>query len=96
MLFAYDFACNKNKLPTVPSVEKIHRKEYNSGNSVSIGNKDMVTHPLQGGCFEQSEQACVAAFIGNTHHKRQQILVAVSSSVHPPDHSHSLSLTNTP
>jgi len=37
---------------------------------------------LQCGCFEESEQACVVAFIGNKHHQWQQILVTVPSIHH--------------
>jgi len=53
-----------------PSVEKNHRKEYKKGQTIGIGDKDIATHPLQSGCFEESEQGCVVAFIGNKHHQR--------------------------
>jgi len=65
-----------------PSVEKSNRKKYKKCQRIGIRDKDIATHPLQSGCFEESEQSCVIAFIGNKHHQRKQILVKVSSIHH--------------
>ena len=62
-----------------PSVEKSNRKKNKKGQGIGIGNKDIATHSLQCGCFEESEQSCVIAFIGNKNHQRKQILVTVPS-----------------
>lgn len=59
----------------VPLGDKGSRNENNSSNSISINNKDMVTHPSQGSCFEQSIQGYVEAFHGHHGPKRNQILV---------------------
>lgn len=59
----------------VPLGDKGCRNENNSSNSISINNKDMVTHPSQGSCFEQSIQGYVEAFHGHHGPKRNQILV---------------------
>ena len=37
-----------------PSGDEGDREENNSGDSISINDKDMVTHSFDGGCFEQS------------------------------------------
>lgn len=67
------------KICIKPSVEKSNRKKNKKGQGIGIGDKDIATHPLQSGCFEESEQSCVIAFICDKNNQRKQILVTVSS-----------------